>query len=101
MEQEKPYLNPELKLIDLRVILPMNRTYLSQLINRAYGCNFYQFVTNYRIEEAKRLMREHPDMKVHEVAQLSGFASASVFSRTFTRETGLSPREWGKENDNS
>lgn len=101
MEQEKPYLNPEFKLIDLRAILPMNRTYLSQLINRAYGCNFYQFVTNYRIEEAKRLMREHPDMKVHEVAQLSGFASASVFSRTFTRETGLNPREWGKENDNS
>ena len=101
MEQEKPYLNPEFKLIDLRAVLPMNRTYLSQLINHSYGCTFYQFVTNYRIEEAKRLMLEHQDMKIQDVAQLSGFASASVFSRTFTRETGLSPREWGKNNDNS
>lgn len=101
MQEEKPYLNPEFKLIDLRSILPMNRTYLSQLINRSYGCTFYQFVTNYRIEEAKRLMREHPELKMHDIAQLSGFASSSVFSRTFTRETGISPSEWGKNDDNS
>ena len=34
-------------------LLPMNRTYLSQLIHAEYGCTFYQFVNRYRIEEAK------------------------------------------------
>ena len=101
MASDKPYLNPEFKLMDLRAVLPLNRTYLSQLINLSYGCNFYQFVTNYRMEEAKRLMREYPEMKMQEVAEQSGFASSAVFSRTFTRETGMSPREWCKENDNS
>lgn len=98
MESEKPYLNPEFRLLDLREILPLNRTYLSQLINAEYGCNFYQFVTNYRIEEAKRLMREHPDMKLQDVAEQSGFSSPVVFSRVFARETGVTPSEWNGEN---
>ena len=93
--------NPDFKLMDLRAILPTNRTYLSQLINAEYGCNFYQYVTNYRIAEAKRLMREHPELKMQEVAEQSGFASAAVFSRTFSRETGFSPREWSSSVDNS
>lgn len=94
MESEKPYLNPEFRLTDLRQILPLNRTYLSQLIHTEYDCNFYQFVTKYRIEEAKRLMTEHPDMKMQDVAEQCGFSSAVVFSRIFTRETGTSPSDW-------
>jgi hypothetical protein len=39
---EKPYLNAEFRLLDLRQVLPLNRTYLSQLINTEYGCSFYQ-----------------------------------------------------------
>ena len=94
METEKPYLNPEFRLMDLRQILPMNRTYLSQLIHIQYDCNFYQFVTKYRIEEAQRLMTAHPDMKVQDVAEQSGFSSPVVFSRVFTREVGTTPKEW-------
>ena len=96
MTNEQPYLNPEFRLVDLMHILPMNRTYLSNFINGEYGCNFYQYVTNYRMEEAKRLMREHPDMKGLDVAEKSGFASAATFSRTFAKEEGCSPTEWAK-----
>ena len=94
MRTDKPYLNPDFRLMDLREVLPLNRTYLSALINSAYGCNFYQFVTNYRINEAKQLMREHPEMQLQEVAERSGFSSPTVFSRIFARETGMTPREW-------
>lgn len=96
MEQEKPYLNPDFRLMDISAILPMNRTYLSQLINSEYGCTFYHFVTNYRIEEAKRLIREYPDMKLQDVAEQSGFSSRVVFSRIFTKEVGLTPKGWAK-----
>lgn len=94
MEKERPYKNSEFRLMDLRQILPLNRTYLSQFINTEYGCNFYQFVTNYRIEEAKRLMQENPDMKFQEIADECGFSSPTLFSRIFARETGMTPREW-------
>jgi len=96
METEKPYLNPNFKLIDLMQVLPMNRTYLSEFINSTYGCTFYQFVTRYRIEEAKRLMRECPELKLAEIATLSGFSSQSAFTKIFTKETGQTPREWYK-----
>ena len=101
MAAEKPYLNPEFKLMDLRAVLPMNRTYLSQLINSTYGCSFYQFVNRYRIEEAKRLMQDHPEMKVGEIASRAGFSSREVFTRTFSNMTGMAPGEWRRECNNS
>ena len=97
MKTEKPYLNPEFRLMDLRQVLPLNRTYLSQLINTEYGCNFYQFVTNYRIEEAKQLMKAHPDMLMQDIAEQCGFSSPTVFARIFSREVGMTPTEWNKQ----
>ena len=98
MKTEKPYLNPEFRLNDLRQILPLNRTYLSQLIHAEYDCTFYQYVTNYRIEEAKRLMKEQPDLKMQDIAEQCGFSSPVVFSRIFVRETGETPSEWSANN---
>lgn len=100
MQREKPYLNPDFKLADLTQVLPMNRTYLSQFIKTEYNSNFYQWVVTYRINEAKRLMGEHPGMKMLEVAEQSGFSSPVVFTRTFVRETGCTPTEWVQKEDN-
>ena len=80
--------------MDLRQILPLNRTYLSQLINTEYGCNFYQFVTRYRIEEAKRVMLANPFMKMQDVGEQCGFSSPTDFARIFSREVGMTPSEW-------
>ena len=100
MQTEKPYLNPEFRLNDLRQVLPLNRTYLSRFIHAEYDCTFYQFVTNYRIEEAKRLMREKPDLRIWEIAEQCGFSSPTVFGRVFARETGQTPTEWLAQLDN-
>ena len=97
MEKEKPYLNPNFQLVDLGQVLGMNRTYLSKFINSEYGCTFYQFVNRYRIEEAKRLKTEHPELRTEEVALRCGFSSRVVFTNVFTRETGMTPREWFKK----
>ena len=94
MAEEKPYLRPDFQLTDLRVILPKNRTYLSQFLNDAYGCSFYRLVNRYRVEEAQRLMSAHPEMKLSDIASACGFSSLAVFSRTFTRQTGVCPRGW-------
>lgn len=94
LDEEKPYLNPDFQLTDLRQVMPMNRTYLSQFINKEYGCSFFLWVSGLRVEEAKRLMREQPERKLKDVSQQCGFASPSTFTRTFLRETGLTPKEW-------
>ena len=94
LAQDKPYLNPDFQLSDLRQVLPLNRSYLSRFINSEYGCTFYQWVNHLRIEEAKRLMTGQPDMKIQEVAERSGFSSRRVFTQVFNRETGLNPTAW-------
>ena len=94
METEKPYVNPDFQLMDLRAVLPMNRTYLSQFINDTYDCTFYQFVNRYRIAEAERLMQSQPQMKIVDVATLAGFSSSTVFIRIFTQTNGVTPKEW-------
>jgi len=99
MKTDKPYLNPDFRLLDLRQILPLNRTYLSQLINTEYGCNFYQFVTKYRIEEAKRVMLANPSMKMQDVGEQCGFSSPTVFARIFSREVGMTPSEWSSKQE--
>lgn len=101
MEKEKPYANPDFQLTDLGEVLAMNRTYLSQFIHSEYGCTFYQFVNRYRIEEAKRLRKEHPELKVQEISALCGFSSPAVFSRTFASITGMTPREWARKIDSA
>ena len=101
LEKEKPYLNPDFQLMDLRQVLPLNRSYLSQFINKEYGCTFYQWVNGLRIEQAKRLLTEQPELKIQDVAKRCGFSSRQVFSRTFLRETGQIPSEWISTQNNA
>lgn len=96
MAEGKPYRNPDFQLTDLRAVLPTNRTYLSQFLNDAYGCSFYRLVNRYRMEEAERLMKAHPEMKITEVSAACGFSSPAIFSRIVAREKGCTPREWKK-----
>ena len=98
LEREKPYCNPDFQLTDLRQVLPLNRTYLSQFINSEYGCSFFQWVNGLRIKEAKRLKMEHPEWPVQDIAEHGcGFSSRQAFYRTFLRETGQTPSEWWTE----
>ena len=97
LEKDKPYRNPDFQLQDLRQVLPMNRTYLSQFINAEYGCSFYCWVNGLRIAESKRLMTEHPEMSLEEISGQCGFSSRRLFTQIFTRETGMTPRDWSKK----
>jgi len=98
MANEKPYLRKDFKLIDVMEILPLNRSYLSRLFNEGYGESFYHYVMHYRIEESKRLLLSQPNLKITEIAELSGFSSISVFGRAFTQRMECSPMQWREKN---
>ncbi|MBR2168302.1 MAG: helix-turn-helix transcriptional regulator [Paludibacteraceae bacterium] len=97
LEKDKPYLNPDFQLTDLRQVLPLNRSYLSRFINAEYGCSFFQWVNGLRVAEAKRLITEQPEMTLEEVSKHCGFSSRRLFTQIFARETGTTPREWSKK----
>ena len=85
---------PGITLNQLSLQLCTNRTYLSEHINRVYGMTFRDWIIGMRIEYAKNLMTQNPQMKIQEVAESAGFLSLSHFSRTFSEREGCSPARW-------
>ena len=94
MDQQQPYLNSDLKLVDIATMLATNRNAISNCINSQHGCSFSQFVNKYRVAYAQELMRHEPEMKISEVWMKSGFFTETSFFRSFKAATGKTPNEW-------
>ena len=91
---QEGYRKPGITLNELSTELCTNRTYLSEYINRVYHKTFRDWISDLRVEYAKRLMKQMPHLKVSEVSEMSGFLSLSHFSRTFSEKEGHSPARW-------
>ncbi len=96
MEDRKLFLNSELKISDLASILETSPRIISETIKVCRGYSFIQFVNLYRIEYAKRLLRQ-PGVKVVSVYMESGFSNETSFFRTFKSLTGMTPKEWASQ----
>lgn len=59
----------------------------------AHGTTFVEYLANYRMEQAKRLLA-NPSMPVADVAAAVGFNDPSYFTRVFRRQEGVSPSEY-------
>lgn len=94
MKSQKLYQNSDLKVTDLAAALGTNRRTVSDCINSQKGCTFTQFVNIYRVDHAKRMMRQNPDKKIVDIYLESGFANEGSFFRTFKAVTGMTPKEW-------
>ncbi|WP_158638328.1 helix-turn-helix domain-containing protein [Panacibacter ginsenosidivorans] len=100
MQQQQPYLEPQLTLEELADMLKIKPRILSQVINECLNQNFFDFINRYRIEEAKRLLSNPDDKKITvlEVLYKVGFNSKSSFNTLFKKYTGLTPSEFKKTN---
>lgn len=78
--------------------LNTNKLYMSQFINEEYGVNFRTWISHLRVDDAKRMMLEHPELKIEEIAYQVGFSSPSYFSRVFAGKEGVSPAQWRQRN---
>lgn len=93
MKEQKPYLQKDISLNNLAALLNTNQTYLSSYLNKRQNANFNDFINQYRIKEACRLILEKDNDKytTEMLGQLSGFNSTSTFYAAFKKFTGMSP----------
>lgn len=96
-ETKKIYTNPDLTLSILAKELNVRPQLLSQFINDNLNKGFTQFINEYRIEEAKRLLKENTQFKIDAVGFESGFNSSSTFYSSFKKITGTTPSNYQKE----
>jgi AraC-like DNA-binding protein len=94
MENEKPFLNPTFSLPDLADKLKTSVHQLSQVINEGLDKNFFELTAEYRVNEAKRLLKDQPNIKIEEIAEQVGYNSKSSFNTVFKKITGMTPSEF-------
>lgn len=99
IEEKKYYLDPSLTLQKLAIQLGTNRQYLSNYINREKGKTFYEYINNFRMEEAVRILSSNPKhpQTMEEVATQAGFNTYSTFLRSFVKKYGESPSAYLKK----
>ena len=94
MNSQRLYLNSELKLSDVSEILKASKRSISDCVKSTKGNSFSQYLNNLRIEHAKQLLRDNPNIKSTILSTASGFANETSFFRNFKSVTGMTPREW-------
>ncbi|MBW7454517.1 helix-turn-helix domain-containing protein, partial [Paenibacillus sepulcri] len=72
----------------------INPVYLGQLFKKTYGVYFNDFLLQIRVNEAKKLLRQSPDIRIYEVAEKVGFSSADYFVNQFEKIEHMKPSEY-------
>ena len=85
----------ELSLDVLGEIFQMNGVYLGQIFKKEVGVTFLKYLTNVRMEEAKRLLTEE-NCTVAKTARKVGYYTSQYFARVFARTVGMKPQEYKK-----
>lgn len=90
------FTRPGLTIEDLAEEIGTNRTYLSGYIKYRYSTSFRDWIGSLRLDYAKKMLLEHPELTVAGVSESSGFLSLSYFTKIFTEKEECSPARWRK-----
>ena len=72
----------------------ISQTYLSRLFRKYSDTTFNAYLTRCRMEAAKQLLREKPDLLLRDVAACVGYEDSSYFTTVFHQYTGLTPSQY-------
>jgi len=83
-----------LTVADLADKLSYSSDYIGKVFKKYNGETLIKYMTRLRIQEAKRLLLDHPDMDVQDISTLIGYSDPFYFSRVFKKYTGQYPSEF-------
>jgi AraC-like DNA-binding protein len=98
LKDSKAYLNPELTIGDIGKEIDVPVHQLSKALNQYLKKNFYQFINEYRVEEAMRLLSDDSlsGRSVLSIGMDSGFSTKSTFNEAFKKLSGHTPSDFRK-----
>ena len=90
------HLAEEISLSVLAEQFHLSSQYISQLFKSEIGVNFLAYLTNVRMEQAKKLLLSS-DLPIAEVAERSGYGDYRVFTKVFKKSEGITPSQYRRE----
>lgn len=99
MEEEKYYLNEDLKLKNLSDALGLSTHHFSQLLNEHLGRNFADFVNAYRVKAAQNMLSDasYHQFTILSIAFEAGFKNKASFNAAFKKHSGQTPSQYKKQ----
>jgi len=86
----------ECGLAEVAAFVHLNPSYFSSLFKKETGESVTGYVLKLRMQKAKLLLKS-TDMKIFEISEAIGFNDSNYFTNTFNKLTGLSPKEFRKQ----
>ncbi|PCK08049.1 MAG: AraC family transcriptional regulator [Alteromonadaceae bacterium] len=99
MEQQKLYLDARLNIEGFSEKIGMPYREVSNIINREFSTNFFEYVNRYRIEEVKRALADktRENDTILDILSTAGFNSRSAFHRFWKRYVDVSPTQYRRQ----
>ena len=83
----------DISMQDAAKAMNYSETYFSKLFKQCFQKNFTAYLTEYRVEEAKKQLQQ-PTVNVKDVGKAVGYGDSNYFAKVFRRITGMSPTEY-------
>lgn len=94
LEKDRVFCEMRLNRAGLAERVGVSEHQLSRIINAHFGKNFNELVNSYRVEEAKRRLKNEPETQITIIGFEAGFNSIASFNRVFKEKVGVSPTEF-------
>lgn len=89
--------NPDFSISDEILRMGFNLDYFRRCFKEDYNMTPHDYLTNMRIDLAKKVMRANLRLSIEEVSFIAGFNDSFYFSKVFKKHTGLTPRDYRKK----
>ena len=83
----------DISMQELARTMNYSEPYFCKLFKQCFNKNFTSYLTEYRVEEAKKML-EQPTVNVKEIGKAVGYGDSNYFAKVFKRITGQSPTEY-------
>lgn len=92
-QDEKPYLDPKLRIETVAEKLNTSQKAIAQALKMYNNSNFNKFTNFFRVEEAKQILADdkYKNYKIEAIAVEAGFGTTRSFYNSFEQFTGIKP----------
>lgn len=83
-----------ISLSDISGKVNLSSFYFTKLFKAKTGMTFVEYLTDYRMKVAKKLLEENMELKVQDVGERVGYMDYKYFCKCFRKNTGVTPASY-------